>query len=740
MSGAVLAPPALELWGGIECTVNRVGDRWSDQLARCGHAQRAGDLEAITALGVRVLRYPVLWERTAPHGVARADWSWPDAQLERLRSLGVEPIVGLVHHGSGPRSTSLTDEGFGDALAEYAGAVARRYPWVRRWTPVNEPLTTARFSALYGHWYPHVRDDRAFARAVVVQCTAIAAAMRAIRREIPDAELVQTEDLGRTYGTPALEYQAAFENERRWLTFDLLCGRVDRAHALWGWLRGAGVAEDELAGLRDEPCVPQLLGINHYVTSERWLDERLELYPPATHGGNGRHAYADVEAVRALADGVAGPQGLLAEAWARYRMPLAVTEAHLSGTREQQLRWLRDVWQAAQRLRADGVDVRAVTVWSLLGAFDWHVLVTRELGHYEPGAFDVRAPVPRPTALARMAADLAAHGRHDHPVLDSPGWWHGDGRLHYAPGRPAVAGAGAGATDDAAARPILITGATGTLGRAFARACRERGLAHRACTRQELEISDPAAVAAMLDQVRPWAVVNAAGYVRVDDAERDCDACRRDNLHGPVVLAEACARRGIALATFSSDLVFDGGTPRPYVESAPVAPLGAYGRSKAEAEQAVLGRLPGALVVRTSAFFGPWDEHNFVTRALRTVRDGIPFLAADDQVVSPTYVPDLVHAALDLLIDGEGGVWHLANVGAVSWAELGRTAAERAGLDAGLVLPRATAALSLAAPRPRYSALGSERGLLLPPLDDAIARYLAARPAAAAPVATSHLS
>jgi dTDP-4-dehydrorhamnose reductase len=242
-----------------------------------------------------------------------------------------------------------------------------------------------------------------------------------------------------------------------------------------------------------------------------------------------------------------------------------------------------------------------------------------------------------------------------------------------------------------------------------------------------MELSDAASVARVLDTARPWAVVNAAGCVRVDDAELDGDSCKRDNLTGPAVLAAACASRGIALLTFSSDLVFDGTIRTPYVESDSPRPLSAYGHSKAEAERRVLDCLPAALVVRTSAFFGPWDEHNFVTCALRALRDGIPVHAADDQIVSPTYLPDLVHASLDLLIDGERGVWHLANDGAVSWAELARQAAERSGLDHTLVVGQPGSTLGHTAQRPPYSALGSERGTLLPSFEHALARYLAAQ-------------
>jgi dTDP-4-dehydrorhamnose reductase len=723
------APP-LELWGGLECTVNRVGDCYLDQIERTGHASRVEDLDRFAALGIRTLRYPVLWERTAPDGLGRADWTWADQRMARMLALGVRPIVGLVHHGSGPRHTSLLDPGFAGGLAEYARAVAERYPWAMDYTPVNEPLTTARFSGLYGHWYPHRRDDASFVRALLVQCRATVMAMRAIRAVTPGARLIQTEDIGTTFSTPRLAYQAEHENQRRLLSLDLLCGRVDRNHPFWRFLLKSGATEDELGFFLDQPTPPDVIGINYYVTSDRLLDQRLVHYPGWSHGGNGRHAYADVEAARGHRGGITGQLVHLRALWQRYGRPLAITEVHMGSTREQQMRWLDEAWQAALRGRDQGIDVRAVTIWALLGSLDWNQLVVRADGFYETGAFDIRGAEPRPTAIAAMAQALAAGRPYRHPVLSWPGWWRLPERLTCGPGRvrieqvprPALADAPEAGPGDKAA-PILIAGGTGALGQAFARICALRGLPHRVLARSDMDIADAASVRAALQRMRPWAVVNAAGYSRVDTAEHERERCRRENTSGALVLAEVCRERGVRLLTFSSDFVFDGAQDTPYVESDRVSPLSVYGASKAAAERGVLATLDSALVVRTSAFFGPWDERSFLARALRSMLDGQRVRAAADAMLSPTYLPDLVHTALDLLIDGERGVWHLANRGAVSWADLVRLGADVAGVHHHLLDACATAALGFAAPRPPYSVLGSERGALLPSLEEALQRF-----------------
>src|SRR5690349_13941439 len=253
----------MQLWGGIECTINRVGTKTYDQLARCGHYQRGDDLARIAELGIRTLRYPLLWERAATARPGEFDWSFADERLAQIRRLGITPIAGLVHHGCGPAHTHLLDESFASGLADYAGQLARRFPWLEMYTPVNEPLTTARFSGLYGHWHPHERNGRAFARILVNECRATTLAMQAVRRVNPAAKLVQTDDLGTIYSTRRLKHQADFENDRRWLAWDLLLGRVDGAHPLHDRLVVWGIEPRELAWFREHPCEIGILGIDH---------------------------------------------------------------------------------------------------------------------------------------------------------------------------------------------------------------------------------------------------------------------------------------------------------------------------------------------------------------------------------------------------------------------------------------------------------------------------------------------
>ncbi|HEY0678649.1 MAG TPA: family 1 glycosylhydrolase [Chitinophagaceae bacterium] len=707
-----------EIWGGVECTINRVGDVFRDQLEYTGHYTRENDIDLFAGLGIKAFRFPVIWERHQPSPDTQIDWSWTEKQLNKLQSHNIIPIAGLVHHGSGPAFTSLLDDKFPELLAGYAKQVAEKFPSIEYYTPVNEPLTTARFSGVYALWYPHHKSDRSFVKMVINQAKGIVLSMQAIRSVNPFAKLVQTEDLGKTYSTRKLRYQAVFENRRRWLVFDLLCGRVTKKHPLWPYFIKY-TDEATLNFFLLNQCPPDIIGVNHYVTSERFLDDDYRKYPRSMIGGNRRNRYADVEAVRANHGQPSGLKELIKELWNNYKIPIAVTEVQLHCSRDEQLRWMRHVWRTCLELCQEGIDIRAMTAWALLGAKGWNKLLTEE-GEYESGVFDIRSGEPRLTAVGKLIGSLSNGVEEKFPFLKDPGWWERDMRFIRPDERVKLNGHFA---SNNSTRPLLIIGKTGTLGKAFARLCELRAISYRLLSRQDVDIADEKQIERMIDLHKPWAIVNAAGFVRVDDAEAEKDVCFIANATGPENLAKVCRRSGIRLMTFSSDLVFDGQKKNPYTESDVVFPLNVYGASKARSEAVVMKEYPDALVVRTSAFFGPWDQYNFASHVINALGKEQPFTATHDVYVSPTYVPDLVNNALDLLIDGEKQIWHITNEGETSWYELAREVASMAKLNKKLVQSRALNTMDYKAARPSYSVLKSEKGILLPRLDNALERF-----------------
>ena len=699
-----------EIWGGIECTINRVNDTYRDQLEMAGHYYRTGDIERFAALGIRKLRYPLLWEHHQPFQNSSIDWDWTENQLNLIKENRIEPIVGLLHHGSGPRFTNLSDEDFPQKFAAYAHKVAKKFPWLQLYTPVNEPLTTARFSGLYGLWYPHHMNELGFIKMLLNQLKGSVLAMQAIREINPNAQLIQTEDLSKTHSTELLKYQADFENERRWLTNDLLCGKVNRDHFFWNYLLELGIPVSSLEFFLKNITPPSILGYNYYVTSERFLDERVQNYPDCTHGTNKKHLYADTEAVRMGAH--AGLSDLLEEAWQRYQLPMAITECHLSCTREEQLRWLKETWDTCCALAQQGIPLRAMTAWALLGAYDWNTLLTTHERHYESGVFDIRNNKMRMTLLGKMIHSLATGIPYHHPVMDEKGWWQKkiDKQSVISPAPKRIS-------------PLLIVGASGTLGNAFQKICEQRGISYIPLSRLDIDILDEQNIHSVIALHKPWAVINAAGYVKVDNAERDSANCFAVNTTAASLLAKACSQYSIRFMSFSSDLVFDGSKRLPYHEGDVVMPLNVYGHSKAEGERLILAEYSSSLIIRTSAFFGPWDKSNFVYKVREALRNGKKFSMASDVTVSPTYVPDLCHAAMDIFIDEESGIWHLSNEGMITWANFGQMIANRTGVGTHKLESKSVKEMDWVATRPLYSVLQSDKGISLPSINDALSRY-----------------
>lgn len=701
-------PGGLEIWGGVECTVCRIGDLYFDQTVRSGHHARLDDLDRIASLGITHLRYPVLWERVALAGLERADWSWTDERLERLRELGITPIVTLLHHGSGPRDTSLLDEEFPQKLARFARAVAQRYPWLRYFTPVNEPVTTARFAAMYGWWYPHRKSEPEFFRALFQQLRGIRQAMEAIRECTPDARLIVTEDLGKTYATPHLGYQAEFENARRFLSYDLLCGALGENTAMCEHFQRLGLRVDE-EFQQSCFCPPDVLGYNYYVTGERWLDERLERYPGQFWGGNERERYADVEAVRVCAEGITGPGPLLEECWQRYKRPLAITEAHLACTREEQVRWLRDIHGALRGLRENGVDVRAMTIWSLLGAFDWNSALTRQDGYYESGAFDVSTGTARETGIAIYVRSLTGRDTRDVPACEGSGWWELPSRLEFEPSsrEDGASHAAAHAAHVRDRRPLMILGDSDPLGEAVQHACLLRNLEMRSAG-SSVRADE---LAQFVKYYNAWAVLDCTGADHAWQAGESAYELIEHFEH----VARGCGESGVPVAAISSPLVF-AGEKSTYLESDDARPDTPGGKAYLRIEETLLRSCSDALIARCGMPFAGAAREGWHDRAVRNLLAGKP-PHVSTPYMNAVHRLDLAHALLDALIDGERGIVHAGNAGETHAVEILEAALERLGGWAAVQRP---------ASRSRKYVLSTARIRALRSKDSALKEWVAA--------------
>jgi dTDP-4-dehydrorhamnose reductase len=618
----------LESWAGLECTVNRIGETFWDQFAYDGAPTYAQFIAECSDLRLDALRYNVSWERLTSDV---SGWEQVTRDLGAMRDHAIRPIIGLVHHGSGPPTTNLLSPCFAKGLAAHARDTVERFSWVNEWTPVNEPLTTARFAALYGIWYPHARDEQSFWLALLNQIDATRLSMREIRTINPAAILVQTEDLGRTYATASLCSQSGFDNTRRWMTWDLLEGRVDASHPLWNRMVALGFG-DRLRAIADDPCPANVIGVNHYLTSDRFLDHRTQNYPAERCGGNTDARYVDVEAIRILGSAPAGLQGALIEAWDRYATPLAITECHNACTREEQMRWTADAWQIARSLRGEGVDILAVTAWAAAGSRNWASLLTRDDGHYECGVFDGRAGKLRPTAMVPLLRELASDELPSHPAIGGKGWWRRDIRFaHRQVGRAApVSAYDVVPRDTLGDAPLLIAGGPGTLGRTIASGCRHRGLKFVLTDHADLDVTSALSIDGALDRFRPWAVINATGCA--SDTDHGVGRCGDIDDIGMTLLANACRNAGIHYTDISGNPVFDE-----------------YG-----------------LTLTASAFVSLDNAHNDADAGRTGVLAGHSPKAAADYSALPTGVPDLIDRLLDLIIDGETGVRNLSNGGSTS--------------------------------------------------------------------------
>lgn len=250
---------------------------------------------------------------------------------------------------------------------------------------------------------------------------------------------------------------------------------------------------------------------------------------------------------------------------------------------------------------------------------------------------------------------------------------------------------------------VLVTGAAGMLGRQVTAEYVRRGAEVYPLTRKELNITNNAAVKSAIVTIRPHLVVNCAAFTNVDRAEVEREAAFTVNGLGPRLLTAACRPSGATLVHISTDYIFNGRSPRPYLVCDPPDPINIYGMSKLMGEQSVRESGCGFYIVRASWLFGPGGK-NFVDTILKLASEKDTIRVVDDQLGCPTYAPNLARAIADLTATGLHGTYHITNTGAVTRFEFAKKIIETAGLKTK-VEPCSSTEFPGLAPRPANSSL-----------------------------------
>jgi beta-glucosidase/6-phospho-beta-glucosidase/beta-galactosidase len=380
---------------GIECSAPVVGRGVrQDELRKTGHWERfEEDFALIRASNIRFVRYGVPFHVVAAGPRARDfDWQWTDRAMGSLRDHGLEPILDLFHFGLPDDIGAVGDPILVERFEAYAREVAERYPWVRYYTPVNEPLVTAVMSARAGVWNERARDDRAFVAALDSVATCAVRGMEIIRQRRPDAVFLQSDACEQyTALDAAADGHAAFLNERRFVGYDLTYGMPPEPSVV-AWLLVNGMGEDRLEWFREHGSREGCIVGHDYYRGNEWL---VEAGGRTRRAGTRRRGYA----------------ALAREYHARYQMPFLLSETNIAGALAPG--WLAEVWNDALRLREEGLPIRGFCWYGFVDHVDWDSGLARNRGrvnHCGLVGLD-RHPHPVAHQYSRLAED-ALSGRY----------------------------------------------------------------------------------------------------------------------------------------------------------------------------------------------------------------------------------------------------------------------------------------------------------------------------------------
>jgi beta-glucosidase/6-phospho-beta-glucosidase/beta-galactosidase len=364
-----------------------------DELEKTGHYQHwKEDFNLVNGLGIRYLRYGPPYYR-AHTGPGKYDWSFSDETFAEMQHLGIIPITDLCHFGVPDWVGGFQNADWPPRFADYAREFAKRYPWVRYYTPVNEIFIAATFSAQYGWWNECEHSDRAFVNALHNLCKANVLAMHAILEVQPKAIFIQSESSEYFHpDSPASIPKADIYNEKRFLSLDLTYGYpVD--YKMYEYLLDNGMSRDDyhwFAGNHKKShCV---MGNDYYMTNEHLVDSDGKITPSGE---------------------VFGYYVITHQYFARYGLPVMHTETNLADVQNAPT-WLRKEWANVYRLKRDGVPLLGFTWYSLTDQVDWDTALREDNGHVNPlGLYDLDRKI-RPVGAAYR--DLIAQWRETLPT------------------------------------------------------------------------------------------------------------------------------------------------------------------------------------------------------------------------------------------------------------------------------------------------------------------------------------
>jgi beta-glucosidase/6-phospho-beta-glucosidase/beta-galactosidase len=396
---------------GIECSypkVRGVGRR--DMLEETGHYERwREDLHLIKELNVCMLRYGPPYHRVSI-GADRYDWEFTDQVFTEMHSLGLMPIVDLLHFGLPDWLGDFQNPDFPEHFGAYALAFAKRYPWVQWYTPVNEIYLCARASTLLGFWNEAIKTDRAFVTALKHLCKASLLMMKAVTSVRPDAVFMQSETAQYTHAEcRAEEARADFCNQLRFVALDLHYSHQVQADVM-KYLLDNGMTWDEYEWFMCQKAGERsILGIDYYKANEALVD------------GNGTvDAYGETYGWYVVAR----------QYYERYLRPLMQSETNTASAKAAGP-WLWKQWHNVARMREDGIPIVGFTWYGLVDFVDWEGWLLKKEGRVVPCGLYTLDRKPRP--VCREFRRLIREYSHLPILKENPLFGIGDGAAARPP-------------------------------------------------------------------------------------------------------------------------------------------------------------------------------------------------------------------------------------------------------------------------------------------------------------------